>query len=131
RAYHGKTLGALSLTPNDEYQGPFRPLRETVTLPYGDLDALESALRAQADAIAAIVVEPVLGEGGVVVPPPGFLRGLGELARRHGVRVIADEGQTGLGRTGHWFRSVAPGPEPCRITPPEPRGGGARPAGGG
>src|SRR5690606_3798666 len=88
RAYHGKTLGALSLTPNDEYQGPFQPLRETVTLPYGDLDALESALRAQADAIAAIVVEPVLGEGGVVVPPPGFLRGLGELARRHGVLVI-------------------------------------------
>jgi len=129
RAYHGKTLGALSLTPNDEYQGPFRPLRETVTLPYGDLDALESALRAQADAIAAIVVEPVLGEGGVVVPPPGFLRGLGELARRHGVLVIADEVQTGLGRTGHWFASVAAGLDPDVITLAKPLGGGLVPVG--
>src|SRR5690606_7571148 len=76
-----------------------------------------------------IVVEPVLGEGGVVVPPPGFLRGLGELARRHGVLVIADEVQTGLGRTGHWFASVAAGLDPDVITLAKPLGGGLVPVG--
>src|SRR5690606_40347834 len=82
-----------------------------------------------ADAIAAIVVEPVLGEGGVVVPPPGFLRGLGELAREHGVLVIADEIQTGLGRTGHWFASVAAGLDPDVVTLAKPLGGGLVPVG--
>ncbi len=127
RAYHGKTLGALSLTPNEEYQGPFRPLRDVVTLPYGDLDALERTLRAQADDVAAVVVEPVLGEGGVVSPPPGFLERLGELARQHGVLVIADEVQTGLGRTGHWFASVAAGLDPDVVTLAKPLGGGLVP----
>jgi len=129
RAYHGKTLGALALTPNEEYQGPFRPLREVLTLPYGDADALESTLRSQADDIAAVVVEPVLGEGGVVSPPPGFLARLGELARQHGVLVIADEVQTGLGRTGHWFASVAAGLDPDIVTLAKPLGGGLLPVG--
>ncbi len=129
RAYHGKTLGALSLTPNEEYQGPFRPLRETLTLPYGDEGALANALARRAKDVAAIVVEPVLGEAGVFTPPDGFLRRLGELARENGVPVIADEIQTGLGRTGHWFASVAAGLEPDIVTLAKPLGGGLVPVG--
>ena len=129
RAYHGKTLGALALTPNEEYQAPFRPLREVVTLPYGDEEALERTLRSQADDIAAVIVEPVLGEGGVVRPPAGFLRRLGEIASRHGVLVIADEVQTGLGRSGHWFASVADGLDPDIVTLAKPLGGGLVPVG--
>ncbi len=129
RAYHGKTLGALSLTPSDTYQKPFRPLREALTLPYGDIEALAAALDAHAKDVTAIVVEPVLGEGGVFSPPDGFLRSLGEMARRHGVPVIADEVQTGLGRTGHWFASVAAGLEPDIVTLAKPLGGGLLPIG--
>ncbi len=128
-AYHGKTLGALSLTSSEVYQGPFRPLRETITLPYGDEAALAGALRTDANDVVAIVVEPVLGEGGVVSPPPGFLRRLGELASTHGVPVIADEVQTGLGRAGHWFASVAEGLEPDIVTLAKPLGGGLLPVG--
>lgn len=128
--YHGKTHGALALTPNAEYQQPFLPLSpETITLPYGDLDAVEDALRRHGDDIVAIVVEPVQGEGGVIVPPHGYLSGLGEAARRHGVLVVADEIQTGLGRTGEWFASLAAGLEPDIITLAKPLGGGLVPVG--
>ncbi len=128
RAYHGKTTGALALTPNEEYQGPFRPLApDVVTLPYGDLAALERTLKQLGNKACAIVVEPVLGEGGVIEPPPGFLAGLGKAAAASGVLVIADEIQTGLGRTGHWFASVAAGLEPDIITLAKPLGGGLLP----
>ena len=131
RGYHGKTLGALSLTPNEEYQLPFRPLLGPIrTLPYGDLDALTSAVREIGpDKVQAILVEPVQGEAGVISPPPGFLSGLGELAREHGILVIADEIQSGLGRTGHWFASVADGLDPDIITLAKPLGGGMVPIG--
>ncbi|MFA7461036.1 MAG: aminotransferase class III-fold pyridoxal phosphate-dependent enzyme [Trueperaceae bacterium] len=128
RAYHGKTTGALALTPNDEYQGPFRPLApDVVTLPYGDLDALRSTLNRLGKQACAVVVEPVQGEGGVIRPPEGFLKGLGEAAAAHGVLVIADEIQTGLGRTGHWFASVADGLVPDIVTLAKPLGGGLLP----
>lgn len=128
--YHGKTLGALAITPSDEYQGPFRPLvPETITLPFGDAQALADTLARHARKIAAVVIEPVLGEGGVVVPPPDYLRQVGELARQHGVPVMADEIQSGLGRTGHWFASVAAGLEPDIITLAKPLGGGLVPIG--
>lgn len=127
-AYHGKTTGALALTPNDEYQGPFRPLApDVVTLPYGDADAVGRALTQLGKRACGIVVEPVLGEGGVVTPPAGFLAQLGKLAQQHGVPVIADEIQTGLGRTGHWFASVADGLEPDIVTLAKPLGGGLLP----
>lgn len=130
RAYHGKSLGALALTPSDEYQGPFRPLTPpTVTLQYGDAQALADTFSRQAKQIAAIIIEPVLGEGGVVLPPPGYLRQVGELAKKHGVPVIADEIQTGLGRTGSWFASVAAGLEPDIVTLAKPLGGGLVPIG--
>jgi len=129
RAYHGKTAAALALTPNEEYQAPFRPLFGPVmTVPFGDLDAFDAALRELGpDKVTAVVVEPIQGEGGVVRPPPGFLQGLGERCKRHGIPVVADEIQTGLGRTGHWFASVADGLDPDVITLAKTLGGGMVP----
>jgi putrescine aminotransferase len=126
RAYHGKTIGALSLTPNQEYQNIFRPLMPGVyTLPYGDSQALHDAIKKlKAKNIIAIIVEPVQGEGGVVTPPSDFLPTLHELCKEHGIIAIADEIQTGLGRTGHYFASVAMGLEPDIITLAKPLGGG-------
>ncbi len=131
RGYHGKTLGALSLTPNEEYQAPFRPLLGPVrTIPFGDIDMLASAVREIGpDKVQAIVVEPIQGEAGVIAPPPGFLRALGALAQEHGIIVVADEIQSGLGRTGHWFASVADGLDPDIITLAKPLGGGIVPIG--
>ncbi|MBA2666266.1 MAG: aspartate aminotransferase family protein [Trueperaceae bacterium] len=130
-AYHGKTFGALSLTPSEAYQAPFRPLMGPVrTLPYGDLEALDLALREIGpDKVTAIVIEPIQGEAGIVVPPEGFLREVGEIARRHGILVIADEIQSGLGRTGHWFASTAGGLDPDIVTLAKPLGGGLVPVG--
>lgn len=125
-AYHGKTYGSLSLTPNSEYQEIFRPLLPGAhTSPYGDLDALRALIhRLGPDKVAAVIVEPIQGEAGVRIPPPGFLSGLGELCRQHGILVIADEIQTGLGRTGHWFESASRGLDSDIITLAKPLGGG-------
>jgi putrescine aminotransferase len=130
RGYHGKTLGALSLTPNDEYQALFRPLlADIITLPYGDTQALTDAFRQPGAAVGAVVVEPVQGEGGVITPPPDFLPELGRLAERYGALVVADEIQSGLGRCGFDFASVALGLEPDIITLAKPLGGGLVPIG--
>lgn len=125
-AYHGKTYGSLSLTPNPEYQDVFRPLVPgALTSPYGDLDALERLIRRVGpDNVIAVVVEPIQGEGGVNIPPKGFLSGLGKFCHKYGITVIADEIQTGLGRTGHWFESAAQGLDPDIITLAKPLGGG-------
>ena len=128
--YHGKTLGALSLTPNEEYQGLFRPLwGDVLTLPYGDAEAFKGALERQGNAVGAVFVEPIQGEGGVVTPPPEFLPLIGELAQKYGFLVVADEIQTGLGRCGYDFASVALGLEPDIITLAKPLGGGLVPIG--
>jgi acetylornithine/succinyldiaminopimelate/putrescine aminotransferase len=126
RAYHGKTMGALSLTPNEEYQEPFRPLMPgAYTLPYGDSQALHDALKTlKPKNIIAIIVEPIQGEGGVIIPPQDFLPTIHALCKQHGIVSIADEIQTGLGRTGHHFASVAMGLEPDVITLAKPLGGG-------
>lgn len=131
RGYHGKTAGALSVTPNAEYQDPFRPLLPHVrTLPFGDAEAFEKAVyEIGPDDVAAVIVEPVQGEGGVRIPPDDFLPSIGRLADRHGFLVIADEIQTGLGRTGHWFASLAAGLEPDIVTVAKPLGGGLVPIG--
>lgn len=129
-AYHGKTLGALALTPNEEYQALFRPLSpDVLTLPYGDESALVKALTERGKQVAAIVIEPVQGEGGVITPPAGYLRRVGELAKQYGVLVMADEIQTGLGRAGSWFASVTAGLEPDIVTLAKPLGGGMVPIG--
>lgn len=131
RAYHGKTFGALSLTPNEDYQGPFKPLQGDVrTLPFGDADALEQAVQSIGHKnIAGIFVEPIQGEAGVIVPPGDFLPAVSEMARRFGIPVVADEIQSGLGRTGHWFASLAMGLEPDIITLAKPLSGGLVPIG--
>jgi acetylornithine/succinyldiaminopimelate/putrescine aminotransferase/predicted amino acid dehydrogenase len=99
-SYHGKTLGALSVTGRASHRQPFAPLLpECVAVPYGDLAALAGAL----EGAAAFIVEPVLGEGGVVLPPPGYLPAAQRLCRRAGAVFIVDEVQTGLGRTGAMF----------------------------
>jgi acetylornithine/succinyldiaminopimelate/putrescine aminotransferase/predicted amino acid dehydrogenase len=108
-SYHGKTLGALSVTGKAQHRQPFAPLLpDCVAVAYGDLDALAAAL----DGAAAFIVEPVLGEGGVILPPPGYLPEAQRLCRRAGAVFIVDEIQTGLGRTGAMFacahENVAP-----------------------
>lgn len=130
-AFHGKTLGSLSVTPHADYQRAFRPLLPHVrVLPYGDAEVLEREIFALgADQVAAILVEPILGEGGVVAPPAGFLAEVERMRREHGVLVIADEVQTGLGRTGHWFASVAGGLDPDIVTLAKPLSGGLVPIG--
>ena len=131
RAYHGKTLGSLAITPNPNLQGPFRNILNpaVITLPFGDAEAVERAVKRVGDQVIAVILEPILGEAGVRIPPPGFLKRVGEVCRAAGVLVIADEIQTGLGRAGHWFESVAQGLIPDILTLAKPLGGGMLPVG--
>ncbi|MGV1008388.1 MAG: aspartate aminotransferase family protein [Dermatophilaceae bacterium] len=101
--FHGKTMGALSLTGNPAYQDPFAPMLHGVEhVPYGDAPAMEAAL-ARYGASACVVLEPVQGEAGVIVPPAGYLAAVQDMCRRHGALLVVDEIQTGLGRTGRWW----------------------------
>jgi 4-aminobutyrate aminotransferase len=109
-SFHGRTLGALSLTASrSSHRAHFGPLLPDVHhVPYGmeGLDALENQIfrhEAAPEEVAAVFVEPIQGEGGYVVPPPDFLRRLAEICRRHGILLVADEIQTGFGRTGKMF----------------------------
>jgi putrescine aminotransferase len=107
RGFHGKSYGSLSLMGKGEYRKPFEPMLEDVFfVPFGDAEAVESEL-AKAEAvghdIAAMVVEPVQGEAGAIVPPDDYWPRLREICTRHGVLLIADEVQTGMGRTGRLF----------------------------
>ena len=129
RGYHGKTLGALSVTPSEEYQRAFRPLVPGVrVLPFGDAAAVEREILALGpEQIAGIVLEPVQGEGGVVTPPESYLSEIERIRRQYAVPVVADEIQSGLGRTGHWFASVAGGLDPDVVTLAKPLSGGLMP----
>lgn len=110
--YHGKTMGALSLTGKDVFQEPFRPLLSLTThVPFGDTGALRAVL-ADSGGEACVVVEPVQGEAGVVIPPDGYLRAVQELCRQYDAFFVLDEIQTGMGRLGSWwgadFEDVTP-----------------------
>ncbi|GAA3155481.1 hypothetical protein GCM10010521_49200 [Streptomyces rameus] len=108
-SYHGKTLGALSVTGRSGHTAAFRPLLpDCVAVPYGDTDALAAAL----DGAAALILEPVQGEGGVILPPPGYLAEAQRLCRRAGAAFVLDEIQTGLGRTGTVFAAEHDALEP-------------------
>ena len=126
KAYHGKTLLSLSLTPNPSLQRNFESwMVPTITLPFGDLERFRSALKKLGpDNVVCVLLEPIQGEAGVVIPPDGFLSGLGALCQKYGIPSIADEIQSGLGRTGHWFESLAQGWEPDIICLAKPLGGG-------
>lgn len=132
RAYHGKTYGALSLTPNEEYQGLFQPLMPNVkTVNFGDIDAfLNTVDELGVNNVAAVVFEPIQGEAGVIIPPVEFLQTIGELCQRHGILTVSDEIQVGLGRSGFHFASIEWGRlEPDIITLAKPLGGGIVPIG--
>jgi acetylornithine/N-succinyldiaminopimelate aminotransferase len=113
-SFHGRTMGALALTAQPAKQDPFRPLPGDVTVvPFGDAEALEAAVD---DSVAAIVLEPIQGEGGVVVPPDGYLARARAIADTHGALLILDEVQTGVGRTGAWFAHQHEGVVPDVMT---------------
>lgn len=127
-SFHGKTLGALSVTGRTKYQQPFEPLiPNCFSIPYGDLDSLELELR-RGD-VAAFIVEPIQGEGGVVIPPDGYLKGAEELCHRYGTLLIADEIQTGFGRTGKMFACEHKNVEPDILCLAKSLGGGLLPIG--
>jgi acetylornithine/N-succinyldiaminopimelate aminotransferase len=96
-SFHGRTLGALAATGQDKYKDGFGPLPNALHVPFGDIEAVRRALGPE---VAAVIVEPVQGEGGVLPAPEGFLRALRELTTATGTLLIADEIQTGVGRTG-------------------------------
>ena len=113
-SFHGRTMGSLALTSKAAYREPFEPLPAGVTfVPYGDADALAAAVT---DETAAVVVEPIQGEAGVVVPPEGYLQAAREITKAHGALLWFDEVQTGMGRTGAWFAHTASGVTPDVVT---------------
>lgn len=100
-AFHGKTFGSLTATGRDMYREPFKPLLDGFThVEYGDAAAVDAAVD---EDTAAVILEPVRGEGGIIVPPAGYLREVKEICEKKGALLIADEVQTGIGRTGEWF----------------------------
>lgn len=112
--FHGRTLGALALTGQAPKQDGFHPLPGDVThVPYGDVEALRAAVTTDT---AFVILEPVQGENGVIVPPEGYLAAAREITRATGALLVVDEVQTGIGRTGHWFACQAEGVEPDVIT---------------
>ncbi|NLY51147.1 MAG: aspartate aminotransferase family protein, partial [Firmicutes bacterium] len=125
-SFHGKTMGALSVTGRKKYQEPFLPLVPGCeTVPYGDLDLLEAKLKG--GDVAAFIVEPILGEGGIIVPPDGYLKGVRELTKKYGALFIADEIQTGFGRTGYLFACEYVNVAPDIICLAKSLGGGVMP----
>jgi len=121
-SFHGRTMGALALTSKAAYREPFEPLPGHVTfVPYGDADALAAAVD---DTTAAVVVEPIQGEAGVVVPPDGFLAAAREITSRHGALLWVDEVQSGIARTGDWLAHTVSGVRPDIVTLAKGLGGG-------
>ncbi|MCW5939212.1 MAG: aspartate aminotransferase family protein [Fimbriimonadaceae bacterium] len=125
--YHGKTLGSLSVTGREKYQLPFEPLLPGVVhVPYGDTEAGVAAVD---ETTACVIIEPVQGEGGIHVPPDGYLRALRQRCDQTGALLILDEVQTGLGRTGRMFGSEWEGVSPDLMTLAKCLGGGVAPIG--
>ena len=126
-AFHGKTFGALSATGRDKYRKPFEPLVPGFRhVPFGDAEAMAEAVDEE---VAAVIVEPVQGEGGVRVPPDDYLPRVREICDRAGALLIVDEVQTGLGRTGRMFACEHWGVVPDVLTLAKGLGGGVMPLG--
>lgn len=129
-SFHGKSMGALSVTGREKYQKPFKPLvPDCYAVPYGDADALEDMLKSLSD-VAAFIVEPIQGEGGINVPPEGYLKRARELCTQYGAYMVIDEIQTGFGRTGYMFACEAEDVVPDIMCFAKSLGGGIMPIGG-
>ena len=101
KSFHGRTMGALALTSKAAYREPFEPLPgDVVWVPFGDADALRAAVD---DTVAAVILEPIQGEAGVIDAPEGYLAAARDITTKHGALLWLDEVQTGIGRTGRWF----------------------------
>ena len=121
-SFHGRTMGALALTGQASKRAPFEPLPGIVShVPFGDVEALAAAV---GDDTAAVFLEPIMGEGGVVVPPDGYLAAAREITTRHGALLVIDEVQTGVGRTGTFFAHHHDGITPDVVTLAKGLGGG-------
>ena len=128
-AFHGKSMGALSVTGRNKYKKYFEPMVPlTFEVTYGDINELRVILEKH-DNIAAFIVEPIQGEGGIIVPPIGYLKRAKELCSQYGVLLIADEIQTGFGRTGYWFACEAEGVTPDIMCIAKSLSGGIIPIG--
>ncbi|MDX2357213.1 acetylornithine transaminase [Dietzia sp. PP-33] len=123
--FHGRTMGALAMTGQPAKREPFEPMPAGVEFfPYGDIAALGELVGRDPGDTAAVIVEPIQGEGGVVEPPEGFLADVRSLCSEHGILMIVDEVQTGIGRTGSMFASRRAGVVPDVITLAKGLGGG-------
>jgi acetylornithine/N-succinyldiaminopimelate aminotransferase len=121
-AFHGRTMGALALTGQPAKRAPFEPMPAGVThIPFGDVAALDAAVDADT---AAVFLEPIMGEAGVIVPPEGYLRAAREITAARGALLVLDEVQTGIGRTGAWFAHRSAGIVPDVLTLAKGLGGG-------
>jgi acetylornithine/N-succinyldiaminopimelate aminotransferase len=120
--FHGRTMGALALTGQPAKRLPFEPMPPGVEfVPYGDRDALAAAVDADT---AAVFLEPIQGENGVVIPPEGYLQAARDITTAHGALLVMDEVQTGIGRTGSWFAHQGVGVVPDVVTVAKGLGGG-------
>ncbi len=121
-AFHGRTMGALSLTGQPSKRNPFKPLLKNIKhIPYGDIQALKRSVNART---AMVILEPIMGEAGVVVPPSGYLKAAREICNQTGALLVIDAVQTGMGRTGTWFGFEDEGIKPDVITIAKGLGGG-------
>ena len=121
-SFHGRTMGALSLTGQPSKREPFLPLLKNIKhVPYGDIDAMRRAISRKT---AMVIIEPIMGEAGVIVPPVDYLQGLRELCDQKGALLVIDAVQTGMGRTGDWFGYEYSGITPDVITVAKGLGGG-------
>jgi len=129
--FHGKTMGAISVGGKDTYRIPYLPMVQQVShVVYGDIDDMRKTiqkLKAVGESIAAVIMEPVQGEAGVILPPEGYLKAVRQLCDENNIILIFDEIQTGMGRTGSYFRCEAEGVTPDIMTYGKAFGGGIMP----
>ena len=130
--FHGKSLGSLGGTSKAFFREPFLPLLHWSHVPFGDVQALKTMFECtdfNGDRIAAVVIEPIQGEGGINVAPPGYLPAARELCDRYGAMLVFDEVQSGMGRTGKWFACEHDGVAPDLMALGKGFGGGVMPIG--
>ncbi len=122
RSFHGRTMGSLSVTYKEMYRAPFKPLvQEEIFVPYDNASAMAEAIT---ENTAAIIIEPIQGEGGINVPSEGYLQEVRRICDDHGILLIFDEVQTGFGRTGKWFCKDHFGIQPDIMCMAKAMGGG-------